>query len=309
MNDTKANYPKTITLSTGNKIPILGLGTCEQLWGEEAKRRGHFATLQTDSILLAFEVGYRHVDSAILYGNHESIGKAIQESGLNRSEIFVTSKVYRADMHHKGVIQGCEQALRELQSDYLDLYLIHWPNDDIHLAETLGAFKLLVEQGKVKDVGVANFTTKNLKKALDIAEVPISVNQVEYHPYLNQTRLLDFCRAHKITLTGYAPIAQGKVVEEPCLVEIGNNHGKSSVQVSLRWLVQKGLVVIPKATSRSHLEQNFDIFDWELSSDEMQRIESIEERKRIFKWHVAGFDPTTSIYNTLRNTLRALVTS
>lgn len=273
-----------LTLPSGARMPMIGLGTYEQV--SDSIR----IIVGNEIITRALRIGYRHIDSAIFYQTHGEISQAFKKSGIARSEVFITTKVYRNKLAYDDVLSECEKSLKELATDYLDLYLVHWPNKDIPMEETFRALGRLVKEGAVRDIGVANFTRINLRKALDASGTPIAINQVEFHPYLNQEALLQFCRSNSINITAYAPIAQARILEEPVLQHIGANYSKSPIQVGLRWLTQKGLAAIPKASSEAHLAANLDVFDWELTGDEMHQIDSIEKQLRLFTWEeVAEF--------------------
>lgn len=269
-----------LTLPSGASMPVIGLGTFEQLPNRE--RRDN--RVGADTIARALRNGFRHIDSAIYYETHDEIRRALLETGVPRADVFITTKVYRDKLAYDDVLSECERSLQELGTDYLDLYLAHWPNNDIPMADTFRAMGRLLEEGIVQDIGVANFTRPNLRKALDATQTPIAINQVEYHPLLNQQALLAFCTEHGIQLTAYAPIAQARVLHEPVLQDIGTRLGKSPVQVSLRWLVQKGLSAVPKASSDAHLAANLDLFDWELSGADMRAIDTMGKNERFFNW-------------------------
>lgn len=269
-----------LTLPSGASMPVIGLGTFEQLPNRERQDN----RVGADIIARALRVGFRHIDSAIYYDTHGEIRQALVETGVPRSDVFITTKVYRDKLAYDDVLTECERSLQELGTGYLDLYLMHWPNNDIPMADTFRAMGRLLEEGSVRDIGVANFTRPNLRKALDAAQVPIAINQVEYHPLLNQQQLLNFCTGHGIQLTAYAPIAQARVLDEPVLQDIGSRLHRSPVQVSLRWLVQKGSSAVPKASSDAHLAANLDLFDWELSDDDMQAIDTMGRDQRFFNW-------------------------
>lgn len=269
----------TLQLKSGNRIPVLGLGTW-QLNGEEC----------INAVSLAIELGYRHIDTAEGYGNHEQVRAGIARSGIGREELFITSKVSHTNLRKTDLLRACDKALKELGTDYLDLYLVHWPNSSIPMEETFEAMAELVDAGKVRDIGVSNFTISHLKEAIQVSPKPISVNQVEYHAYLNQEDLLTECGKHGIILTAYSPLARGQLLNEPVLTSIASAHNKTVPQIALRWLVQKGIVVIPKARSKEHLMDNMNIFDFELTDDEMARINSIGIRKRLINPPWAEFD-------------------
>jgi len=273
------------TLPSGARMPLIGLGTYEELPDDASHILGH------EIMARALRVGYRHIDSAIYYENHDGIRQALVETGIDRSEVFITSKVHRQQLAYDDVLAACEQVLKELDTDYLDLYLLHWPNNDVPMEPSFRALGRLVNEGIVRDIGVANYTRINLRKALDVVEgtgTTIAVNQVEFHAYLNQEALLEFCCAHSIHVTAYAPIAQARILDEPVLQQIAANHDKSPIQVGLRWLIQKGLSAVPKSTSEAHLAANLDVFDWELSGEQMHQIDTIGKRMRIFDWDVVA---------------------
>lgn len=283
---------QSFTLPTGRAMPALGLGTFK-LTGDTC-----FQAVRT-----ALALGYRHIDTAAMYGNHREVGRAINQAfsdGVDRSELFITTKVSRDELAYDDVLAACDRALRELRLEYIDLYLIHWPNNDVPLEETFRAFQKLIETGKTRHVGVSNFTRSRLARAIAASDVripnpnpiPIACNQVEYHPYLNQEALLADCRPNGIVLTAYCPLARGKVITDKRLQRIAEAHGKSAAQVTLRWLVQKGIAVIPKASSEAHIRANMDIFDWELSAHEMKHIDAITQAKkeRLIDWEIGEFD-------------------
>jgi len=253
-------------LNDGTEIPMLGLGT----WQMEKEHC-------LKAIPLALEVGYRAIDTAYAYYNEKFIGQAIK--GFPREELFLTSKLWREFHDPKKVEKICDTSLKDLRTDYLDLYLIHWPEKK-HMIDILEKMHKLKEKGKVKSVGISNATIGHLRELLK-QNVPISNNQVEYHPFLNQNRLLNFCDSHNIAVTAYSPIAQGTVTNEIALVEIGKRHNKTPPQVSLRLLIQKGIIVIPKAFSKAHLKENMAIFDFSLTGEEMEEIESIDRNHRM----------------------------
>lgn len=259
------NIPKK-KLSDGNEIPVLGLGTWQM--EEEALLK---------AIPIAFELGYRHIDTAFAYYNEKFIGKAIAD--LPREQLFITTKLWRDFHDPKRVEEGCNQSLKDLGTSYVDLFLIHWPEKK-NMVDVLEEMHRLKEKGKVKSVGVCNATEKHLEELVG-KKVPIVVNQVEFHPFLNQEDLAMYCRNHQIAITAYCPIAQGKVFKENVLVEIGEKHHKTPAQVSLRWLLQKDFIVIPKGSSESHLRENITVFDFELSRDDMAKIDKLHRGHRI----------------------------
>jgi 2,5-diketo-D-gluconate reductase B len=259
----------------GEEVPALGFGTfgLEGNTGREA-------------VAHALELGYRHIDTAESYYNEEAVGAGLQQAGVPRDEIFLTTKVGYDKLAPKAVRRSAEESLRKLQTDYVDLLLVHWPNDNIPLEETLDAFAILREEDKTRHIGVSNFTPSLLQRALDHAD--LFCNQVEYHPFLGQDDLLTLCRQHDLLLTAYSPIAQGEVMDNETLQTIGERHGKSPTQVTLRWLVQQNNVAaIPRTSSAEHRASNFDIFDFSLSDDEMDRIATLAQGKRLVDPEIA----------------------
>ena len=247
----------------GEKVPSLGLGTYRLTGGAcvRAVERG-------------LQVGYRHLDTAQMYGNEAEVGRGIRGSGVDRGEIFLTTKVWPSDFAHDRVISKTRESLKKLGTDYVDLLLMHWPGDGVPLGETLGAMRELQEEGGVLHIGVSNFSPSLVEEATEHAEV--FCNQVQYHPYRNQNALRDQAQKLDYLLTAYTPLSRGGVQDNATLREIGEAHGKTATQVALRWLVQQDRVsAIPKATSEEHLKENLDVFDFELSEEEMDRISSL----------------------------------
>jgi diketogulonate reductase-like aldo/keto reductase len=266
-------------LNDGNQIPMIGLGT----WMLNDK------TQCVNAIRLALKIGYRHIDTADIYKNHEYIQEAIKD--FDRSKLFITSKLWLDFLDPKLVESECDRALKELGLDYLDLYLIHWPDRTKPLDEIILEMYKLQKKGKIKSVGVSNFTIHHLQDLLN-ENIKIALNQVEFHPFLNQESLLDFCNKHSIAITAYSPLARRKVYYDPTLREIGLKHSKTPGQISLRWLIQMGIIVIPKASIESHLKENFKIFDFELSSEDMIKIDEISKirPKRLIDLDFSDFE-------------------
>lgn len=257
----------TYKLRSNYEIPILGLGTWELL-GEKCR----------NVVRKALELGYVHIDTAEIYGNESEIGEIIQD--FSREDIFITSKVMPDNLHYDNVLKSCEKSLRKLKTHYLDLYLIHWPNPNIPVKETFRAMKKLHEEGKVRSIGVSNFDINLLEKALEEEELPITVNQVEFHPYLYQKELLSFCKEHEIIFTAYSPLARGEIIKDKTIQELGKKYKKTPTQISLRWVLQKEAVVIPKAGSEEHMKENMEIFGWEISDKDVEKIDSIGTKMR-----------------------------
>ena len=249
-------------LTSGYKMPALGLGTW-QLRGRTC----------IQAVRTALELGYDHLDTAEAYRNHEAIGEALE--GYDREKVFITSKIPPSELRRDDVLAMGNRALSELGVDYLDLLLIHWPNDEIPLSETLPAMAQLVHEGKVRSIGVSNFMTHHLEEALPLAQVPITVNQVKFHPYHNQRELLDYCEAHDIVVTSYSPFGNGSLIGDAALKRIAAKYERSMPQVVLKWLLTKGLVVIPKSANPAHIAANMDIFDWDLEDEDFEAIERL----------------------------------
>ena len=247
----------------GEKVPALGLGTY-RLTGEACVR----------AVGRALSMGYRHLDTAQMYGNEAEVGRGIEDSGVERGEIFVTTKVWPSDFAHDRVKEKTRASLEKLRTEYVDLLLMHWPGDGVPLGETLGAMRELQQEGSLLHIGVSNFSPSLVEEAAEHAE--IICNQVQYHPYRRQDALVNQAQEMDYLLTAYTPLSRGGVQKDTTLREIGDAHGKTATQAALRWLVQQDKVcAIPKATSEEHLRENLDVFDFELSAEEMDRIYSL----------------------------------
>jgi len=270
---------KEISLKNGKKIPALGLGTWE-------------LTEKTceNAVKTALELGYNHIDTAEVYNNQKEIGNAI--NSFERKKFFLTSKVWHGNLKHDSVLKACDSTLKDLQTDYLDLYLIHWPNRKIPVKETLSAMKSLADSGKIKSIGVSNFTIAHIEEALNFAEIPIVNNQVEFHPYLFQKELLEYCNGKKIVLTAYSPLGRRKLLNDKTIVEIAENCGKSPAQICLNWILQKGCIAIPKASSKEHLLENLKVFDFNLSKEDCEKIDLLNKNKRFVDFWFAEFGRT-----------------
>ena len=257
------------------QIPALGLGTYS-LKGQVCQ----------EAVADAIDIGYRHIDTARMYDNEQDVGLGIRRAGIHRDELFVTTKLWYTDLMRADVLQATADSLRQLQTDYVNLLLIHWPSDDIPLKETLAALMEVQQQGQARLIGVSNFPPSLLKKAFDLA--PIICEQVEYHPYLGQSALINIVREHGTMLTAYSPLAQGAVQNDATLQAIGNRYGKAPSQVALRWLIQQdNVAAIPRASSHEHRVSNFDVFDFSLTDEEMEEIHGLSRRERLINPHWA----------------------
>ncbi len=256
-------------------VPALGFGTWE-LTGDTCRK----------AVETALDIGYRHIDTARMYKNEEEVGQALQGSGIARDDLFVTSKVWHEDLDPDALQAECEVSLENLGLEYLDLYLIHWPNPDIPLEESLGALQQLRDDGNIREFGVSNFPSSLMKEALDINE-NVFCNQVEYHVFLGQDEVRKVGREADMLITAYCPLAQGDVMANNVLEQIGNLHGKSPAQVALRWLLQQNQVAaIPRSKNPEHIRANFETLDFELSEEEIAKIDALpkDDRKIDPEW-------------------------
>ena len=258
----------TILTVQGTQIPRLGFGTW-QITGSAA----------TEGVQDALEIGYRHIDTARAYENEAEVGAGIASSGIDRSELWLTTKVWLDDFEPARLKAAAEDSLRKLRTDYVDLLLLHWPSRDVPVERSLEAMRELQEEGRIRHAGVSNFPAGMLSRVLDI--VPLLADQVEYHPFLDQSALLKLVREHDMTLTAYSPLAHGKVPGHPELTEIGEAHGKSAGQVALRWLLdQPNVTTAPKASSHDRRLENFEVFDFELTDADRDRIAALPKDVR-----------------------------
>lgn len=254
----------------GVEVPAPGLGTW-QLKGREC----------VEAVEEALNIGYRHIDTAQVYENEDRVGSGMRRSDVDREEIFLTTKVWRDRLGTDKLKGSVEASLNRLNTEYVDLLLIHWPFPGLELQPALEKMEELVEENRARHIGVSNFTAKQMERAGELSNVPIFTNQVEYHPFLSQREVLQKCREMDAMLTSYSPLARGEVVRNELLEEIGKRYGKSAAQVALRWnLQQEPVCPIPKASSEEHLKQNFDIHDFELSGEEMGRIHELASNDR-----------------------------
>ena len=266
-----------ITLNNGVKIPQLGFGVF-QIDPDETRA----------ATLAALEVGYRHIDTAEMYGNESGVGEAVRDSSLDRSEVFVTSKLDNGSHDHDDALKAFDQTLAELGFDYLDLFLVHWPLPDVgDFVETWKAMEKIYASGRAKAVGVSNFTPQHLGRLAAGTTVPPAVNQVEVHPYLRNDEVRAYGVEHGIATEAWSPIARGKVLEDPTITRIAENLDRTPAQVTLRWHVQRGDIVFPKSVTRRRVEENFAIFDFELSGTDMTDIDGLDRGER------TGPDPDT----------------
>jgi diketogulonate reductase-like aldo/keto reductase len=260
--------PKAFTLSAlGAKMPAIGYGTME------------FPARPAELVAYAIEAGYRLIDTARKYGTEERVGEGIRASGIAREELWVTTKVTELDARETDFLRSAETSLKALQLDYVDLLLVHWPQPKVPFAETLGALAKAKRSGLTRHIGVSNFTLAMLDEAVRVCPEPLVTNQIEYHAYLPQDRMLAALKRHGMILTAYCPVARGKLLDDPVVGEIAKAHGKTHAQICLRWLIQQPMVAaVPRALEEAHIAENLDVFDFSLSEDEMRRISALRSR-------------------------------
>ncbi|KON92516.1 glyoxal reductase [Rossellomorea marisflavi] len=263
------NLASTKTLHNGLEIPFVGLGVYQMKNPEET----------VNAVRTAIETGYRSVDTAAVYGNEEEVGQGVRDSGVNREDLFITSKVWNADQGYDSTLRAFEESLKKLQMDYLDLYLIHWPVEGKY-KDTWKALERLHGEGLIKSIGVSNFHQHHLEDLLAGSNEKPVLNQIETHPRLSQEPLREFCSSHSIAVEAWSPIAQGRVLHEPTLNHIAKKHGKSAAQIVLRWHLQNDVIIIPKSVHAERIEENANLFDFELSLDEMNQINSLNQNER-----------------------------
>lgn len=256
-------------LNNGVKMPWLGLGVYKSQEGQEVE----------NAVRLALEYGYRSIDTASFYKNEVGVGRAIKDSGIPREEIFVTTKVWNDDQGYDSTLKAFEESQQKLGLDYIDLYLIHWPILG-RFKETWKAMEKLYRDGLVRSIGVCNFQVHHLEDLLRGCEVRPMVNQVEFHPLLTQKKVLNYCKENEIQMEAWAPLMRGGVLDNPIITGIADKHGKTPAQVVLRWDLQHGVVTIPKSVREHRIKENGDIFDFELTNEEMEQIDSINEDRR-----------------------------
>lgn len=260
----------TATLNNGIEMPWFGLGVFKTAEGTEVE----------NAVLWALQAGYRSIDTAAVYHNEAGVGKAIAASGIARDEIFVTTKVWNQDQRSGQVERAFEVSLDLLGLDYVDLYLIHWPVEGCY-NDTWRVLEAIYQSGRAKAIGVSNFMLHHLQDLLPNVRIAPMLNQVEFHPYLQLPDLVPFCRQHNIQLEAWSPMMKGRVLQVPELIEIGKEYGKNPIQITLRWLMQREIVVIPKSTKQERIRENADVFDFELAAADMAIIDSLDRDIRV----------------------------
>lgn len=264
----------TTTLHNGVEMPWFGLGVFKVEEGQEVE----------SSVKMAIQAGYRSVDTAAIYRNEEGVGKAIKESGVPREELFITTKVWNADQGYESTLAAFEASMEKLGLEYLDLYLVHWPVKGKYI-DTWKALEKLYADGKVRAIGVSNFHIHHLQDVLEVAEVKPMVNQVEYHPKLSQVELLNFCKQNGIQMEAWSPLMQGELLQNEVLMDLAEKYNKTVAQIILRWDLQNGVITIPKSVKEHRIKENADIFNFEITDEDMKKIHALNENKRV------GADP------------------
>lgn len=260
---------EAVELANGVKMPWLGLGVYKAKEGEEVEQ----------AVKAALRIGYRSIDTAAFYDNEEGVGRAVRESGVSREELFITTKVWNTDQGYDSTLAAFEASLRRLGMEYVDLYLIHWPVKGKY-KETWRALETLYREGRVRAIGVSNFQVHHMEDLMADAEIKPMVNQVEFHPFLTQETLRAFCRKEGIQLEAWSPLMRGEVMNVPEIVELSKKYGKTPAQIVLRWDLQHGVVTIPKSVREERIRENADLFDFELSAEDMAKLDALNRNHR-----------------------------
>ena len=263
--------PPITTLSNGVSIPQLGLGT------------SHQGGYSEEAIKHALMVGCRHVDTAQRYGSEEGVGRAVRDAGLDRGEVFLTTKLWPDYYGIQACMEATSLSLSRLGTDYLDLYLMHWPGarNSGEISDTWRTMELLLERGKARAIGVSNFQERHLAKLLEEASVVPHVNQIEFHPYQQDMNLINFCRERNICVGGYSPLAKGRVLGDNVVEQVAKEKGVTAAQVVIRWSLQRGVITIPKSTKVERVDENFDVLKFDLNSDQMSKLDSLHRNMRV----------------------------
>jgi diketogulonate reductase-like aldo/keto reductase len=263
---SKLTFQSNAIINDGVEIPRLGLGVYQLPPGETTLR----------AVKYSLKIGYRHIDTAWLYGNEGDVGRAVAESGISRGEVFITTKVWNSDQGYNSTLAACERSLRNLGLPYVDLYLIHWPVQG-KSKDTWKAMIQLVKEGKARTIGVSNYEIFELQEILQNFDVAPSVNQVEFHPFLYRHELLEFCKKYNIQLESYSPLTRGRKLDHPSVTNMARKYGKTAAQILIRWCLQHDMVVIPKSIHESRIKENSEVFDFQIEEPDMKRLNSLNE--------------------------------
>ncbi len=255
----------TVPLVGGVEMPVLGLGVYQSRPGEETH----------DAVLAALETGYRHVDTARVYGNERDVGDAMAASGVPRSEVFVATKLWNADHGYDATLRACDASLERLGTDKIDLYLVHWPVEGLR-HETWRAMERILTEGKARAIGVSNYSVRHLEELLASANDPPSVDQVELHPFLQQRELRAFCGRHGIQVEAYSPLVKARRMDDPVLARIARKHGRTPAQILVRWCVEQGIAVIPKSVRPGRIRENADVFGFRLDPEDRAALDALD---------------------------------
>ncbi len=269
------NIQSTVKLNNDVRMPILGLGVYQSPPGRVTRNAVNFA----------LRIGYRHVDTARIYGNEADVGEAVRESGVPREDLFVTTKLWNSDQGYDSTLRAFEGSLKRLGLDYLDLYLVHFPVPDVR-KETWRAMETLLQKERCRAIGVSNFTIRHLEELIEESHVTPSVNQVEFHPFLYQKELLKYCQNRGIQVEAYSPLARGERLKHPRIISLATKYSKTPAQLMIRWGIEHGLVVIPKSTREERIRENSQVFDFDISDDDMRSLDSLNQDLRL------NWDPT-----------------
>jgi diketogulonate reductase-like aldo/keto reductase len=267
-------------MNNGIEIPMLGLGLYLSSSGHQARE-----ALQT-----ALDAGYRHFDTAKFYGNEEDVGLAVRESDIDREELFVTTKLWNDDHGYESTLAAIDLSLKKMQLEYIDLYLIHWPVQDLRL-ESWQAMEKALSEGKIKSLGVSNYMIHHLEELLDNCQILPAINQFEISPFNYQSRkkVINFCHSKNIQVEAYSPLTKGRKLRDSDLIEIGTKYGKSAAQILIRWALQHQLIVLPKSSNKHRIRENADVFDFILSEEDMNYLDGMDQNL------VTSWDPTNSL--------------
>jgi len=273
----QATVEPVAKLKNGVVIPRLGLGVYQSPPGQTTQR----------AVEYALKIGYRHIDTARIYNNESDVGTALRKSGIKREDVFITTKLWNSDHGYESALRACDQSLKRLGLKYLDLYLIHWPVPEIR-NESWQALTQLLRDGKCRSIGVSNYTIQHLTELFDKSEIGPMVNQVEFSPFLYQKQLLDYCEKNRIQLEAYSPLTQGEKLNHPKIQSIAKKHDKTPAQVLIRWSLQHNLVTIPKSVREERIKENSQVFDYNLTVEDMRILDSLDENFR------NSWDPTNA---------------